>query len=158
MKETVLDVLIYLFQNYMDGDSEITSDQESLTEELMEAGFAEGEVDKAFDWLEGLTTLPEHKLIRETGQPTSMRIFARSEQARLNVECRGFLIFLEQTGILDSVSRELVIDRIMALETGDIDLDHLKWVILMVLFNQPGQDTNTWIEDLVLESAPMHLH
>ncbi|PCH61521.1 MAG: hypothetical protein COC05_00920 [Gammaproteobacteria bacterium] len=158
MKETVLDVLIYLFQNYMDGENEITSNQESLTEELVEAGFAQGEVDKAFAWLEGLTTLPEHKLMRESSQPASMRIFAPSEQARLNVECRGFLIFLEQTGILDSVSRELIIDRIMALETREIDLDHVKWVVLMVLFNQPGQDTNNWIEDLVLESAPMHLH
>ena len=158
MKETVLDVLIYLFQNYMDGESEIASDQESLTEELVEAGFSEGEVDKAFHWLEGLTTLPEHKLLRESGQPASMRIFARSEQERLSVECRGFLIFLEQTGILDRVSRELVIDRIMALESGDTDLDHLKWVVLMVLFNQPGQDTNNWIEDMVLEAAPMHLH
>ncbi|MBL4851358.1 MAG: DUF494 domain-containing protein [Gammaproteobacteria bacterium] len=158
MKETVLDVLIYLFQNYMDGESEITSNQALLTEELMAAGFPEGEVDKAFDWLEGLTTLPEHKLIRGNGQPASMRIFASSEQARLNVECRGFLIFLEQTGILDSISRELVIDRIMALESADIDLDHLKWVVLMVLFNQPGQDTHNWIENLVLESAPMHLH
>lgn len=158
MKETVLDVLIYLFQNYMDGDSEITSDQESLTEELMAAGFSENEVDKAFDWLEGLTTLPEHKLGRDGQQPKSMRIFAPSEQARLSVECRGFLIFLEQTGILDSISRELVIDRVMALESADIDLDHLKWVVLMVLFNQPGQDTNNWIEDLVLESAPIHVH
>ncbi len=158
MKETVLDVLIYLFQNYMDGESEVTSDQESLTEELVEAGFSANEVDKAFDWLEGLTTLPEHKLGRDQSQSQSMRIFARSEQQRLSVECRGFLIFLEQTGILDSISRELVIERVMALESGEVDLDHLKWVVLMVLFNQPGQDTNNWIEDLVLDSAPIHLH
>ncbi len=158
MKETVLDVLIYLFQNYMDGESEITSDQESLTVELVEAGFSANEVNKAFDWLEGLTSLPEHKLGREAGQNKSMRVFAASEQSRLNVECRGFLIFLEQTGILDNVSRELVIERVMALESGEVDLDHLKWVVLMVLFNQPGQDTNNWIEDLVLDSTPIHLH
>ena len=34
----------------------------------------------------------------------------------------------------------MVIDRVMALEAEEIDLEQLKWVVLMVLFNQPGQE------------------
>ena len=79
--------------------------------------------------------------------------------ARLDKECRGFMLFLEQTGVLDTVSRELVIDRAMALETGDIDLPQLKWVILMVLFNQPGQEAAlAWMEDLLFDGISGHLH
>lgn len=48
-----------------------------------------------------------------------------------------------------------MIDRVMALETDEIDLRQLKWIILMVLFNQPGQeDACAWLEDLVFDDAP----
>ncbi len=87
--------------------------------------------------------------------PGSYRIYVAPELAQLDVECRGFLLLLEQTGILDSETRELVIDRVMALETDGIDLHQLKWIILMVLFNQPGQEeAYAWLEDLVLRRRP----
>ena len=57
MKENVFDVLMYLFENYMDEGPEFNPDQERLTAELAEAGFARGEIGKAFSWLEGLSEL-----------------------------------------------------------------------------------------------------
>ena len=50
---------------------------------------------------------------------------------------------------------ERVIERVMALETEDFDISQLKWVILMVLFNEPGAEAAyAWMEDLVFESLP----
>ena len=64
------------------------------------------------------------------------------------------MLFLEQIGVLDSTNRELVIDRVMALEGEEIDLRQLKWVILMALFNQPGQEAAfAWIEDQVFDEV-----
>ncbi len=54
------------------------------------------------------------------------------------MECRGFLLFLEQINVLTTEIREMVIDRVMGLETNEFELDDLKWIILMVLFNVPG--------------------
>jgi Smg protein len=89
----------------------------------------------------------------------SIRVFSPEEEKKLDVECRGFLMFLEQMGVLNSVSRELVIDRIMALETPDIDLEQVKWVVLMVLFNQPGlEEAFTWMENMVMEEFSQPLH
>ena len=43
----------------------------------------------------------------------------------------------------------------MALDTGDFDISQLKWVVLMVLFNQPGAEAAyAWMEDLVFDSLP----
>ena len=39
MKESVLDVLMYLFEHYLDEETEVDSDQESLRSELVRAGF-----------------------------------------------------------------------------------------------------------------------
>jgi Smg protein len=86
-------------------------------------------------------------------------VFTDSECLRLDLECRGFLVFLEQAGILSSSSRELVIDRVMALDDEPIDLDALKWVILMVLFSQPDQEeAYVWMESLIFESPTQVLH
>ena len=159
MKENVLDVLMYLFENYyMDDETDVGPDRELLHVELLEAGFPHSEINKAFDWLEELarhreTTLPAP----QTGR--SIRLFTDRECERLDTECRGFLIFLEQMDILTPASRELVIDRIMALDTEEIDISELKWVILMVLFNEPGHEAAyAWIEDLVFENLTGSIH
>ena len=54
MKETVLDILIYLFENYFDADIESAPepDRDTLKDELERAGFSEHEVNRALQWLE----------------------------------------------------------------------------------------------------------
>jgi Smg protein len=159
MKESVLDVLMYLFEHYLDEETEVDSDQESLRSELVGAGFPEAEIGKAFAWLEGLTAEHEEGGAIEVARVGSVRIYTGDEMGRLDTRCRGFLIFLEQVGVLDGLSRELVIDRVMALEDEEMDLDQLKWVVLMVLFNQPGRESAyAWMEDLVIDHVGERLN
>lgn len=159
MKENVLDVLVYLFENFIDGEMELSSGEESLRSELHEAGFPASEIDKAFAWLEGLGQQREHAAIAPRPTHHAIRVFAPQELKKLDRECRGFLTFLEQIGVLDPLTRELAIDRVMALETEEIDLQQLKWVVLMVLFNQPGfEAAAAWMEDLVYNEVVENLH
>jgi Smg protein len=156
MKENVLDVLMYLFQNYMEDDVDVDPDRESIQTELLAAGFPSREIQQAFEWLDSLV---DRQSVPLPVNPSSCRIYVEPELARLDVECRGFLLFLEQGGILDPETRELVIDRVMALEAEDIGLYQLKWIILMVLFIQPGQEeAYAWLEDLVFDDVPGYLH
>lgn len=160
MKESVLDVLMYLFEHYLDDDDlDVDSDRESLKLELSEVGFPEAEIVKAFAWLEGLVGDQEDVPVEGLRNAPSMRVYCAEEIERLDSECRGFLLFLEQVGVLDATTRELVIDRVMALETGGIDLEQLKWVLLMVLFNQPGKESMfSWMEDFVFDRENGRLH
>jgi Smg protein len=154
MKENLFDVLIYLFENYMDEESELVPDPDAIRTELLEAGFPQGDINKAFDWLESLA---EQQIIR-TASPT-FRIFSSQEVVKLDVACRGFLLSLEQMGILTSACRELVIDRVMALNEENISLENLKWVVLMVLFSQPDEEIAfAKMEHLVYENFPDYLH
>jgi Smg protein len=153
MSETVLDVLMYLFETYseQDMDKEPEPDQSVLREELLQAGFGEPEVDRALDWLDGLTA---RNLEPFSTQPAerSVRLFNQFELTRLDSDCRGYILYLEQIGILSPLQRELVVDRLMALGAGDIDVEQVKWVVLMVLFSQPGQEKAfARMEDLVFE-------
>ena len=57
-------------------------------------------------------------------------------------------------GILSPAQRELTIDRLMALGAGDIDVEQVKWVVLMILFSQPGEENAfSRMEDLVFEES-----
>jgi Smg protein len=159
MKEGVLDILIYLFENYFDGelDDGDEPDRETLKQELEHAGFPAGEVERALCWLEDLAADPE----RAGPAPgaRAIRVFGALELSRLDTDCRGFLVHLENVGILSPTQRELVIDRLMALEGDDIDIEKLKWVVLMVLFSQPGQETAfSRMEDLVFDERSGAVH
>jgi Smg protein len=159
MKEGVLDILIYLFENYFDGelDEGDEPDRDTLKSELEHAGFPSGEVERALCWLEELAADPARSEAAPTGR--AIRVFGALEQTRLDTDCRGFLVHLENVGILSPTQRELVIDRLMALDAGDIDIEQLKWVALMVIFIQPGQEQAlARMQDLVYEERADALH
>src|SRR3990172_3952040 len=154
MKESVFDILMYLFDNYFEDYYEMNTDQESLKFELLQAGFGDVQVDKAFDWLDGLTLQKGFIKTEAMAENRTLRLFTEAETDQLDTECRGFILFLEHSGVLDAVNREVVIDRLMALESNDISLQQLKWVVLMVLLNQPGKEAAfTWMEDIVLDDV-----
>ena len=154
MKENVIDVLMYLFEHYMYDEAPIQPDRESLQVELLEAGFSYIEINKAFDWLDVLNNNagPVHTA-------RSFRLYTDQETRKLDTECRGFLLFLEQMDVLTPANREMVIDRVLALETDEIDLEQLKWIVLMVLFSQPGQEAAyCWMEELMFNQMTNQLH
>jgi Smg protein len=158
MNENVVDILIYLYENYMDGEQTPPTDHNQLRDELLQAGFPDQEIDKAFDWLDDLAHNSQSDG-GETHKKQSMRIFTDEENARLDLDSRGLLIFLEQNNILTQTARELVIERALALDTPFITEDELKWIILLVLMNQPGQeDAFAQMEEMVYNDEPVFLH
>jgi len=157
--DNVLDILMYLFENYMDDDASLSENKEVLQNNLRKAGFSLDRIQKALTWLDELGA---KKII--AGEPrshaiASIRLYNQHEISRLDVDSRGFLQFLENLGVLDMGTRELVIERCLALEDDDIGLEQLQWVILVVLFNQPGQEANfAWMEDLIYEDEHSVAH
>ncbi|MDY6941441.1 MAG: DUF494 domain-containing protein [Pseudomonadota bacterium] len=150
MTENVLDVLIYLFDNYMDEESDWEPNREDLILELEAAGFRDGEIEKALAWLDGLANHRDDLAKSSPRTERAIRIFAQPEIDRIDAESRGFIMYLCENGILTPSHREVVIERIMALDVEEIDSEHVKWVVLMVLFNMPGQEaTYAWMEDLM---------
>ncbi len=158
MKENVLDVLMYLFESYVDAEEDPEPDHNELRVELSKAGFGDAEIDRALDWLDGLTEHQENLVFHaQTVQGT--RVYNELEHQRLDVPCRGYITYLEQIGILSAPHREILVDRLLALETHDIDVEQVKWVVLMVLFSQPGQEVAyARMEDLVFEENTGAVH
>ena len=158
MKENVLDVLMYLFESYVDTEEVPEPDQNELRLELSQAGFGNSEIERALTWLDGLT---DHQDNLQYGDLTvrGTRIYNDFEHERLDSFCRGYITYLENIGILSPPQRELLVDRLLALESADIDVEQIKWVVLMVLFSQPGQElAYARMEDLVFEENSGVVH
>ncbi len=160
MNENLIDVLIYIYENYMDSEESVPMDQVTLEEELLQAGFQQGEVSKAFNWLDELAWRQGSMLDHAADSPNhTVRIYSDREQQKIDLEIQGLLLTLEQSGILDPVSRELVIERCMAIETEELSTDDVKWVVLLVLLNRPGQENAfALMEELVYNGEPPYLH
>nr|WP_086937742.1 DUF494 family protein [Thaumasiovibrio occultus] len=157
----MMDILMYLFETYIHSEVELQVDQDTLSDELLGAGFSKAEINKALNWLEKLAALQEsaeqHPM--QSNALTSMRVYTDKEMLYLNTQCRGFLLFLEQIHVLSTETREMVIDRVMELETQEFHLDDLKWVILMVLFNVPGHESAYHqMEDLIYDVEQGLIH
>ncbi|MAY60229.1 MULTISPECIES: DUF494 family protein [Pseudoalteromonas] len=157
----MFDILMYLFENYVHSESDVFVEQSTLTDELLRAGFNKLEINKAIDWLDQLAALQysnESPYLLATPQH-AVRIFTDSECQVLDTECRGFLMFVEQTGVINSTTREMVMDRLAALDNSAITLEDLKWLILMVLFNAPdSQQAYEQMEDLIFDEPSEVLH
>jgi Smg protein len=160
MKQNVVDVLMFLFENYIGDDSD--DDEEDGVRDLVqirleELGFPQMAITKAFDWLEDLAILQDLN-----GNPpltsTATRVLSEEETLLLDVSCQGFLLQLEQSGILTPITRELVLDRVFALDT-QVDLEQLKWLVMIVLFNHPGEENAyAWMESLVFDQILDYIH
>ncbi|EEP95635.1 hypothetical protein yaldo0001_32110 [Yersinia aldovae ATCC 35236] len=136
-------------------------DQDNISDDLAKAGFYREDINNALNWLEALADLQEgHKTpYLYAADPQALRIYTAEESQRLDVTCRGFILFLEQIQVLQLDTREMVIDRIMALDTTELDLEDLKWVVLMVLFNIPGYESAyQQMEELLFEVNEGYLH
>ncbi|ANZ22680.1 hypothetical protein ATN01_02460 [Buchnera aphidicola (Diuraphis noxia)] len=135
----MFDILIYLFETYVHSKSKITIDYDHLTNDLSNIGFRKRDIYNALRWLKNLSCYEKNIISSINALKTmSIRIYTHEESIKLNVDCRGFILLLEQLEILTLNTREMVIERIMELDISEINLEDLKWIVLIVLFTIPG--------------------
>jgi Smg protein len=152
---------MYLFESYMQIDRTMEIDTHELTDELLQEGFQKNDISKALLWLDNLASLhlknPQSQT--QSAQATSQRIYSEIEQQRLPSECQGYIYYLEQANILNTHTREVVIDCAMSLDVNELPLHELKWLILMVLFNDPdSSDAFLQLESMLLDFAEGLIH
>ncbi len=134
----MFDILAYLVERYYDFGT--YPDQDTLSQQLIAAGFDTQDVNQALRWLSGLEATTFANRV-STGErriqgDASLRQYAPAEQSKIDADSRGFLQFLESAGVLNGIQREIIVDRVMALDEVEVGLDELKLVVLLVLWKQ----------------------
>lgn len=151
----MFEVLVYLFENYFEAN--IHPDQHTLARELSAAGFEDADIHGAFDWFNTLETMSQQDAQPPFATRGQLRIYSEIESKKISSESMGFLMFLEQAGVLTPAQRELVIDRAMALPEA-ISLEEIKWIVLMALWNQGKAGDYLFVEDALFSDTRPTLH
>jgi len=155
----MFEILMFLFENYMNGNITLAADHQTILTELEKIGFDRFEIGRAIDWLEGLHQFQASVQSGPQLTSLSMRYYVAEETERLGVEGVGLLARLEHLNILDPITREVVIDRLMALDPREVDLGRIKWVVLLALFNQPDKKSAiVLLQDMILADAFKVIH
>lgn len=152
----MFEIIQYLYENYLVDDH--YPDAEALALKLSTAGFEQGQIDEALNWLDGLSDLDPDS--EEVLAHSGLRHYNSQEIDRLSHEGRGFIAFLEQAGFLSPYAREWVIGRAMALEDREVPAEKIKWIALLALWKLGGSLEAYWLEDLVRDEGdgPPTLH
>ena len=143
----MFDILFYVFENCQQTD--LSQDADGVAKKLSAAGFDEPDIQEALSWLAGVVSSTRVSVAPLPAGDAALRYFAPKELAKLDAACRGFMLYLEQSGVLSPDARELVLDRALATGDGPLSLEQLKLIILMVLWNSGTPASRLIAEDLV---------
>ncbi|MEZ0232576.1 MAG: DUF494 domain-containing protein [Methylophilaceae bacterium] len=152
----MFEVLVYMFENYFEAN--IRPDQQTLEKELFAAGFDQEDINGAFNWFSALEEMTNQADESISDLSTSLRIFTEAETKKISGESISFIMFLEQAHVLNSVQRELIVDRAMALPQAEISIEETRWIVLMALWNQDKAKDYLFVEDAMFSDSKPTLH
>ncbi len=144
--EDVIDIITYLLDHLDDEDDEVIEDH------LRAVGFPDEEIQRALDWMEGFAVEEQ-----ENTSLRALRAYHPHEQLHLSVAARGQLHDWERLGVINGSMRERIIDRLLALDLEDTDLETLDWIAFMVMANDPGPEA-LWVDALLDTNGSRILH
>ena len=149
----MLDLLIYLFENYISTKPKLNMND--ITVELEEAGFNDKDISSAFDWFNHLEKINNgFELTNKDG----LRVLSKKEYEKISSEAFTFLTFLLNAKILNSTEFEVILDQIMILNQKSINIDEIRWIVMMTLWKSGKENSYLFVEDSIFQNKRTELH
>jgi len=149
----MLDLLIYLFENYISTKPKLNMN--AITVELEEAGFNNKDISTAFDWFNHLEKLSNGL---ELTNKNSIRVLSQKEYEKISKEGFTFLTFLLNAKILNPTEFEVILDQIMILNQKYINIDEMRWIVMMTLWKSGKENSYLFVEDSLFQNKRTQLH
>ncbi len=137
LKEDFLDVLLYLFEYYSEDPVRETGSNVEIKKHLKGAGFEDDVINHAMDWV-AIFKSPADSAEITIPQSLSVRIFSNEEKSLLDDECQNYIIRLEKFGLLTPQKRELLIDKLTSIGFEPMDIEVVKALSILMLFQEPS--------------------
>jgi len=142
MRNRILEIVVFLM-DYMRDNSEKSSGTDELSATLVDMGYSEHEINTAYDWfLDQFSSNTEEYYSAFPVGSFSSRIFTEQERLQLSTDAQGFLLKLNNSGILNDEQLELILERTMLLTGEPISLEQIKIIVSSVIFKDYEQFNN----------------
>ena len=149
----MLDLIIYLFENYLSTKPKLN--MSDITLELEQAGFNNQDISSAFDWFNHLEKISEKTTLEDD---KSLRVLSQKEYEKISKEAFTFLKFLIDAKILNSTEFEIILDQIMILNQSSINIDEMRWIVMMTLWKSGKENSYLFVEDAIYQNKSLKLH
>lgn len=152
----MFEVLVFMFENYFANHAQ--PDSEVLTIELSAAGFAQSDIYGAVSWFDEMKAMLHQPATVYAHQDTATRMFADIELKKINTESISFILFLQQAKVINDVERDLIIDRAMALMQEHIQIEEMRWITMIALWNAGREKDYLFVEDAIFNPRGLTIH
>jgi Smg protein len=146
--QRVIGIIQKLIAKVIDTDEESISGPE-LVAVLMAEGYDSDEIEQALALIFSLPDMIQAGT-REVSYPAwsnSMRVFTPEERVKLDLEAQGYLLGLVGAKLLDQLELENVLEEAVALQTSDVGISELQWIV--------GRVVEDDIRSFLLSTAPV---
>ena len=89
------------------------------------------------DWVEIFKSSTETPMLHSPSS-SSIRILSDDEKNLLDIECQNYITRLEKFGLLTPEKRELLIDKLTSIGFEPMDLEVVKALSILMLFQEPS--------------------
>ena len=91
-------------------------------------------------------------------QHSATRILTDAELKKINIESISFVLFLQQANVINDVERDLIIDRAMALKQDQVNIEEMRWITMIALWNDGREKDYLFVEDALFNPRGLTLH
>lgn len=152
-----LDLLHYIFKQFVFTQPELWSNQTLLREHLVNEGCPEPEIERVFDWLDAFKHSP--KCLKVKPSSHSLRIFSLDERAKLSKGAQGLIWMLEEKNIINPTQREQIIQQAMLFDETKLTRQDIGRIALVALYLCPNAEASfTWLGSHLFDAITTASH
>lgn len=152
----MFEVLVFMFENYFANHAMPNNDV--MEQELSAAGFEQTDILGAFDWFQEMKSRLHRADAFYSHKHSGHRVFSETERKKINTESLGFVVFLQQAGVINDMERDLIVDRAMALKQQEITVEEMRWITMIALWNEGREKDYLFVEDALFNPRGSTIH
>lgn len=146
MDSRILEIVFCLMDYAQDAEDQM-EDISEYSSSLKNLGYTEHEISTAYNWiLDHLGSPIENLYSRFPERAGASRILTELERARLTPEAHGFLLKLQNLGVVNGEQFETVLDRLTLSGQSLVTPEQIKLVVSAVMFNQFGASDRSFMD------------
>ena len=152
----MFEVLVFIFENYIAHHA--LPDNDVMAQELFAAGFNQKDIQGAVGWYQEMKSMLTQPPIAYSHQHAGTRVLVESELKKLTIESVSFVLFLHQANVINDAERDLIIDRAMALKQEQVNIEEMRWITMIALWNEGREKDYLFVEDALFNPRGLTLH
>lgn len=149
MKESLIEMLLTLFETTLLRLKEITEPQENHLPVVSDPISAQDKKNSLAAWNEKVASGSFHMLVVKEASRDALRVFTPEEQMKLTKASYQFLTRLSSWGVISREIMELVINQLLISDSHRVSLQETKWTIRRLLADKLPRNQLAYL-DLVL--------